>query len=64
MHVSLADEDAVAGAVYELAQHVRIDRVECLWEPYMILAARLREMLGAAGADGASRRSRSATRSG
>jgi biotin carboxylase len=28
---------------------VRIDRVECLWEPYMILAARLREELGLPG---------------
>ena len=27
----------------------RIDRVECLWEPGMILAARLREALGVPG---------------
>ena len=50
-HVSLADENAVAARVYELAQHASIDRVECLWEPYMVLAARLREMLGAPGLD-------------
>ena len=30
----------------------RIDQVECLWEPYMVLAARLREQLGLPGPDG------------
>lgn len=50
VHVgSLADEAAVAAAVADLARAVRIDRVECLWEPYMILAARLREELGLPG---------------
>lgn len=48
-HVSLADENAVIGRVLGLAQQVRIDRIECLWEPYMILAARLRERLGLPG---------------
>ena len=33
----------------ELAHQVRIDQVECLWEPYMLLAARLREELGLPG---------------
>jgi formate-dependent phosphoribosylglycinamide formyltransferase (GAR transformylase) len=42
-HVALSDEDAVLGALHGLAQHVSIDQVECLWEPYMILAARIRE---------------------
>ncbi|PZS26077.1 MAG: hypothetical protein DLM59_18930 [Pseudonocardiales bacterium] len=46
---SLADEGAVAGVVHELARRVPIDRVECLWEPYMILAAKLRESLGLPG---------------
>jgi carbamoylphosphate synthase large subunit len=46
---SLAAEDAVAAIVHQLARQVRIDRVECLWEPYMILAARLREVLGLPG---------------
>jgi formate-dependent phosphoribosylglycinamide formyltransferase (GAR transformylase) len=46
---SLAAEDAVATIVRQLARQVRIDRVECLWEPYMILAARLREVLGLPG---------------
>jgi len=50
VHVgSLADADAVAGTVRAVARHVRIDRVECLWEPYMMLAARLREALGLPG---------------
>lgn len=42
---SLADETGVMRQVAEFAQRTRIDRVECLWEPFMILAARLREML-------------------
>jgi formate-dependent phosphoribosylglycinamide formyltransferase (GAR transformylase) len=46
---SLAFEDAVVATVRELAGQVRIDRVECLWEPYMILAARLRQELGLPG---------------
>jgi formate-dependent phosphoribosylglycinamide formyltransferase (GAR transformylase) len=50
VHVgSLAMEDHVAAIARELAGQVRIDRVECLWEPYMILAARLREGLGLPG---------------
>jgi biotin carboxylase len=46
---SLADGAAVAATVRELARQVRIERVECLWEPYMLLAARLREELGLHG---------------
>ena len=50
LHVaSLADEEAVLAAARGLAGQVRLDRVECLWEPYMMLAARLREMLGLPG---------------
>jgi biotin carboxylase len=48
-HVSLADEAAVLGALHGLARHARIDQVECLWEPYMVLAARIREQLGLPG---------------
>ena len=48
-HVPLADEGAVLAALRGLAQHLSIDRVECLWEPYMLLAARLREQLGLPG---------------
>ncbi len=46
---SLAAQDAVAAVVRELARQVRIDQVECLWEPYMILAARLRAELDLPG---------------
>lgn len=52
MHVQIQswlDEDAVLAQVVELARSVRIDRVECLWEPYMVLAARVRERLGLSG---------------
>jgi formate-dependent phosphoribosylglycinamide formyltransferase (GAR transformylase) len=48
-HVSLADEAAVFAALQGLSRHVHIDQVECLWEPYMILAARLREAFGLPG---------------
>lgn len=47
--VSLADEGAVLAALHGLARHVPIDLVECLWEPYMLLAARVRESLGLPG---------------
>jgi biotin carboxylase len=50
LHVaSLADEEAVLAAARGLSRQVRLDRVECLWEPYMMLAARLREVLGLPG---------------
>jgi len=46
LHVrSLVDEADVLERVRELRARTRIDRIECLWEPYMILAARLREAL-------------------
>ena len=48
-HVSLSDEGAVMAALHGLARHVRIDQVECLWEPYMLLAARIRETFGLPG---------------
>ena len=46
---SLAAEEAVLATVRALARQVRVDRVECLWEPYMLLAARLREELDLPG---------------
>ncbi len=46
---SLFDEEAVIAAVRQWARQVMIDRVECLWEPGMILAARLREALSLPG---------------
>jgi hypothetical protein len=48
-HVSLANEGAVLEALHGLSRHVHIDQVECLWEPYMLLAARIRESLGLPG---------------
>src|SRR4051812_45356755 len=47
--VNLADEDAVLEALRGLSGHASIDQVECLWEPYMILAARIRETFGLPG---------------
>ncbi len=50
VHVgSLAAAAHVAATVRELSRQARIDQVECLWEPYMVLAARLREDLGLPG---------------
>ena len=46
---SFADEEAIVAQVRELAGRKRVDRVECLWEPMMIPAARLRETLGLPG---------------
>ena len=46
---SWQDEEAILAQVADVARKVRIDRVECLWEPYMVLAARIREMLGLPG---------------
>ena len=48
-HVSLADEGAVLAALHGLARVFAFDRVECLWEPYMLLAARIRETFGLPG---------------
>jgi ATP-grasp domain len=47
--VNLADEGGVLAALHGLAQHISINQVECLWEPYMILAARIRESFGLPG---------------
>lgn len=41
----LWDESVTVPLVESLAERVGIDRVECLWEPGMLLAARLRERL-------------------
>ena len=46
---SLWDEDQVVDLVRREAGRYGIDQVECLWEPGMILAARLREALGLPG---------------
>ena len=46
---NLTDEDAVVRAVVSGVGGHRIERVVCLWEPGVVLAARLREALGAPG---------------
>jgi biotin carboxylase len=46
---NLFAEDAVVEEVRQWARRTPIDRVECLWEPGMLLAARLREALGLPG---------------
>ena len=39
---NLFDEKGVVEEVVQWARHTPIDQVECLWEPGMILAARIR----------------------
>lgn len=46
---SLWDEETVGGEVAAWLAGRRVDRVECLWEPGMLLAARLREVLEVPG---------------
>ncbi len=46
---SFADEDGIVAEVRRRAEGVRIDQVESLREPTMVLAARLREALGLPG---------------
>lgn len=46
---NLTDEDAVVRAVVAGVGGHRIERVVCLWEPGVVLAAKLREALGAPG---------------
>lgn len=46
---SLWDEDDVVEAVRRWTAPVTVDKVECLWEPGMLLAARIREALGVEG---------------
>jgi biotin carboxylase len=45
----LWQEDQTVEAVRQWSKAIRIDRVECLWEPGMILAAKIREGLGLPG---------------
>ncbi len=48
---SLWDEDAVIEALRQRLRGDRLDRIECLWEPGILLAARLRENFGIPGLD-------------
>lgn len=47
--VQLSDSAAVIEALRRLTRYVRIDGVECLWEPYVVLAAQVREALDLPG---------------
>lgn len=50
LHVrGLFDEDGVVQQVRKWQIGVKFDRIECLWEPGMVLAAKLREALGVPG---------------
>lgn len=46
---NLWDETAVVHQLGDVFRRARIDRVECLWEPGMMLAARVREAYGVPG---------------
>ena len=46
---SMLDEEAVVEAVRRWVGTARMERVVCLWEPGVLLAARLREALGVPG---------------
>jgi hypothetical protein len=46
---SLWDEDAVLRTLRDSMRGRRIDRIECLWEPAIMLAARLRETFNVPG---------------
>jgi biotin carboxylase len=46
---SFADEDAIVHEIAHRAAGIRIDHVASLWEPTMVLAARIREALGIPG---------------
>jgi hypothetical protein len=46
---SLVDEDAAVKAVKKWVGPVKFDRVICLWEPGVLLAAKIREALGVPG---------------
>ena len=46
---SLWDESAVIESLRERLRGQQLDRIECLWEPGILLAARLREVFGVTG---------------
>jgi hypothetical protein len=48
---SLWDEEAVIAALRDRLRGQQLDRIECLWEPGILLAARLREAFGVHGLD-------------
>ena len=46
---SLFDEDSAVRTIVAAARNLRPDRVECLWEPCVVLAAKVRQALGMPG---------------
>jgi hypothetical protein len=46
---SLWDEDAVIASLRERLRGRQLDRIECLWEPGILLAAELRQVFGVEG---------------
>ena len=48
---SLWDEEAVIASLRERLRGRELDRIECLWEPGIMLAARLRQVFGVPGLD-------------
>jgi formate-dependent phosphoribosylglycinamide formyltransferase (GAR transformylase) len=48
---TLWDEEALVNELQQWLGRRTLDRIECLWEPGMLLAARLRESLGVPGLD-------------
>lgn len=46
---SFSDEGALVDEARRLASKAKVDRIECLWEPLMIAAAKMREALGLPG---------------
>jgi ATP-grasp domain-containing protein len=47
--VDFSDPGSVLSTAVAIAERVQVDRVESLWEPLMILSARIREALGVRG---------------
>ena len=47
--VDFSDPGTVLSTAVAIAERVQVDRVESLWEPLMILSARIRETLGVPG---------------
>jgi biotin carboxylase len=47
--VDFSDSGSVVATATAIAERVQVDQVESLWEPLMILAARIREALGIQG---------------
>ena len=45
----LFDEDEALRRIVAATRHLGLDRVECMWEPCIVLAARVREALGVPG---------------